>query len=43
LKFGVKESLVVTPSRIDDAERARVAGATTPFWEIAFDFLLAGN
>ena len=43
LKFGVKESLVVTPSRIDDAERARVAGVTTPFWEIAFDFVLAGN
>jgi catechol 1,2-dioxygenase len=41
--FGVKESLVVTPSRIDDAERARAAGVTTPFWEIAFDFVLAGN
>jgi protocatechuate 3,4-dioxygenase beta subunit len=41
--FGVKESLVVTPSRIDDAERARAAGVATPFWEIAFDFVLAGN
>jgi hypothetical protein len=39
----VKESLVVAPSRIDDTERARAAGVATPFWEIAFDFVLAGN
>jgi protocatechuate 3,4-dioxygenase beta subunit len=41
--FGVKESLVVTPSRVDDAERARAAGVAAPFSEIAFDFVLAGN
>ena len=39
--FGVKKSLVVTPSRVDDAERARAAGVAAPFWEIAFDFALA--
>ena len=39
--FGVKESLVVTLSRIDDAERARAGGVATPFWEIAFYFALA--
>jgi hypothetical protein len=39
--FGVKESLVVTPSRVDDAERARAAGVAAPLWEIAFDFALA--
>jgi hypothetical protein len=33
----------VTPSRIDDAERACAAGVATPFWEIVFDFVLAGN
>jgi protocatechuate 3,4-dioxygenase beta subunit len=41
--FGVKESLVVTPFRVDDAERARAGGVSAPFWEVAFDFVLAGN
>jgi catechol 1,2-dioxygenase len=39
--FGVKESLVVTPSRVDDAQRAHAAGIAAPFWEIAFNFALA--
>jgi hypothetical protein len=37
----MKEGLVVTPSRVDDAERACAAGVVAPFWEIAFDFALA--
>jgi hydroxyquinol 1,2-dioxygenase len=39
--FGVKKSLVVTPSRVDDAQHAHAAGMAAPFWEIAFDFALA--
>jgi protocatechuate 3,4-dioxygenase beta subunit len=38
--FGVKESLVVEPARVDSREEAAKWQLEAPFWRIAYDFVL---
>lgn len=38
--FGVKPSLVVPYTRVDDPGRARAAGVDNPFWAMSFDVVL---
>lgn len=39
--FGVKQSLIGTFRKIDDAARATKLGVDNPFWELEADFVLA--
>ena len=39
--FGVKESLIGDFVRVDDPERARELGVSSPFWSLDWDFTLA--
>jgi len=39
--FGVKESLVAAFRKSSDAARAGALGLPTPFWEVAWDFVLS--
>ena len=38
--FGVKPSLVVRPSRVDEAEAMAAAGRSGPYWDLEYDFIL---
>lgn len=39
--FGVAEGLLADFERVEDAERIAAAGFQGPYWEVAFDFVLA--
>ena len=39
--FGVKPSLVVHYDRIDTPAALNAAGRTEPYWDLAYDFVLA--
>ena len=39
--FGVKETLIGDFKKVDDPERAKELGFTSPFWSLDWDFVLA--
>ena len=41
--FGVKETLIVNPTEITDPEQAAHFNIAAPYWDVTWDFTLAGN